>query len=325
MHQSPMIVSMLALVIGDSGQDGQILSLKLQSLGMKVIGVSRSRVLFNGQSREPVDLVSPERSYEFLSEYQPKLVFHVAAIHGSSVLQSSVISQQGQEMHECHVGITQNVLNWMVSESKDTRLHVALSSQMYTANQRETNVDELTETSPINFYGQTKVDAWNLLKRFRNEYALQANASILFNHASRFSKKGFVFSILAEQFAKVIKGEVDSISVRDPSARIDVSSALEVCDAMINSVNMAPTEDFVFASGKLTYLSEVIENTIRKFGLPESCFFSDWKKAPNELSPKNTLIANPKKASDLLGWRSKMSPEDILEVMIIHEINRGVV
>lgn len=317
-----MLVSMWALVIGDSGQDGQILSLRLRSLGLDVLGVSRSRTLVNDHSQEPVYLSDQKICDEFLSKYEPQVIFHVAAVHGSSNLQETIISQHRQEMYACHVEITKNVLRWIELKSQTSKFHLALSSQMYSPKYTDFLVDELTETNPSNYYGQTKVEAWALVKLFREQHSLSANASILFNHASIFSKNDFVFSFLAEQFSHVINKESDQIYLRDPWASIDVSWAFEVCDAMLSSIRIAPQEDFVFASGTNRELNEIVQNTLLRFGLNKSCLTWDSKMQTSGLTSKNSLIANPHKAKSLLGWNTELSPEDILETMVLHKLSK---
>jgi GDPmannose 4,6-dehydratase len=313
---------MWALVIGDSGQDGQILSSQLKSDGFEVLGISRSRTLVNGKAQKPVDFINPILCHEFLSHYHPEVVFHVAAVHGASNSQDSVISLQSREMYECHVAITRNVLTWIEASSKITKFHIALSSQMYSAEYPNFHVDEFTQTNPQNFYGETKVEAWDLVKFFRNEFGLNASASILFNHASSLSRSDFVLSYLARQFFDVITSGKGNIDLRNPFTCVDISSAHEICDAMISNAKVAPSEDFVLASGINRNLNEIVQETLPRFNLQDSCLSWNPYLHLTQYPESNYLSAVPAKARNLLKWSATLSPTDILENMILDELKK---
>jgi GDPmannose 4,6-dehydratase len=317
-----MLVSMRALVIGDSGQDGQLLSAQLKSDGYEVLGISRSRTLVNGVAQEPVDFINPISCHEFLSLYHPEVVFHVAAIHGASHSQDAVISLQSKEMYECHVAITRNVLTWIEAISNMTKFHIALSSQMYSAEYPNFYVDEFTQTNPQNFYGETKVEAWDLVKFFRNEFGLNASASILFNHASSLSRSDFVLSYLARQFFDVITSGKGSIDLRNPFTCVDISSAHEICDAMTSNVKVAPSEDFVLASGINRSLNEIVQKTLPRFNLQESCLSWNPYLHLTQFPERNYLTAVPVKARNMLKWSTTLTPTDILENMILDELKK---
>ena len=116
---------MIALVIGDTGQDGRILSKKLKSLGYKVLGVSRSRTVFESYTWPAVNLYSQVQAHDFLNHFSPALIFHVAAIHGSSEVQPSVIESSREDMYACHVGITRNIVLW-AKLNRDTSARCSL-------------------------------------------------------------------------------------------------------------------------------------------------------------------------------------------------------
>jgi nucleoside-diphosphate-sugar epimerase len=160
-----MLVSVIALVIGSAGQDGQILVSDLSRLGYKVIAVSRLAIHFESLPEAFYDLSQENLAHQFLSKYEPNLIFHVGAVHGSSETQNSIIATNKADIYSCHVEITRNILSWLAS-NPSTRFHLALSSQMYQASSFATPVTEMTPTNPQNFYGQTKSEAWDLLREY---------------------------------------------------------------------------------------------------------------------------------------------------------------
>jgi GDPmannose 4,6-dehydratase len=314
-----MLVSMIALVIGSEGQDGRILISKLSHLGYRILSVSRRTAYFQSESIPFCDLSQINFAHQFLSAYQPDLIFHVAAVHGSSDTQASTIDTQSAAMRACHVEITQNVVSWLPSHPK-TRFHVALSSQMYQVANLKGPVDESTPTDPQNFYGQTKSEAWDSIRASRDSQDLLVSASILFNHASRYSREEFVFSQIANQFVDVIERRKDTLSLRNPFATIDISSAFEICDAMILNTTHCPAEDFVLASGATSTLSEIIVRTASNLGVTKHFSDLDLIRHPSNLDIPPIVEANPRKAYELLGWKTKSSPEKILSEMIAHKL-----
>ena len=317
-----MLVSVIALLIGSNGQDGRILYSKLSSLGYKILAVSTNTAKFGSLTVPKPDLTEKGDAHAFLSHYQPNSIFHVAAVHGSSENQLSVINSAGSIMRACHVDITHNILSWL-RFNPNTKFHVALSSQMYRASSLIGSVSEETQTNPQNFYGETKSEAWTYIREYREKYELKVSASILFNHASEYSREDFVFSQLATQFVEISKKYRNIISLQNPSATIDISSAYEICDAMIKIVTRFPSEDFVLASGKNITLSDIVLRIASRLGLTSEILNLDDFRRSEFLDPSTCIKANPYKAKKLLGWEAKISPEDILEEIILHKL-RGV-
>ena len=317
-----MLVSVIALVIGSAGQDGQILVSDLSRLGYKVISVSRSTIQFESLPEAFCDLSQETLAHQFLSNYQPDLIFHVGAVHGSSETQNSIIATNKADMYSCHVEITRNILSWLAS-NPNTRFHLALSSQMYQASSFAIPVTEMTPTNPQNFYGQTKSEAWNLLREYRTHNNLKVSASILFNHASKYSRNDFVFAELAKQFVEVFNGERSSISLRNPFATIDVSSAFEVCNAMMLNVTHFPNEDFVLASGRIVRLSEIITSVASDLGVSNRISNLDYFLHSKTSDSPPIVLADPSKAKKLLGWQAELTPESILLEIVSHKLKEN--
>jgi GDP-D-mannose dehydratase len=317
-----MLMRVIALVVGSSGQDGRILELELSRLGYKVLAASSSATQYESLPITYCDLSKVDMAHQLLTTYQPDLIFHVAAIHGSSETQDSIIATKRAEMYACHVGITQNILTWLTSNPL-TKLHVALSSQMYQATHSATPINELSITNPQNFYGQTKSEAWDLLREYRSSHDLKVSASILFNHSSKYSKDEFVFAKLANQFVEVLRRERTSLSLRNPSAMIDISSAFEICSAMILNVIRFPQEDFVLASGKPVRLSDVILSVAAKLGVSNQISNIDHFCHPKISDFSSIVLADPKKARELLHWQAEIAPAEILLEIISHKLMAG--
>jgi len=306
---------MKVLVIGANGQDGRIISDRLKSNGHQVIGVTSpsSRKSVGKDNVFNIDLSVSSLANDFLTKFQPRIIFHVAAVHGSSVTLNNVVADRRGEMFKCHVEITQNLLNWIRKHSQ-SRLHVALSSQMYSTSGSMTKINESSPTNPQNFYGQTKLEAWELIKEHRKNFGVSANASILFNHSSEYSSSQFLFPTLVTKLIESNFADISELQLSNPNSLIDITDAVEICDAIIKSVNLTPTEDYVLGSGKQISLSDLVGEINQKFKTCEIIKKVELGDLTGEIPA--VLMSDIAKAKMNLDWCPKNSPVELLDRMI---------
>ncbi len=314
------------LVIGATGQDGSILVSQYLRTGCEVFGVTRDAKKLkevslrnrNFQAAVDVDLYSPKEAMQFLRATNPDIIFHLAAIHASSTNMARLGQESFDEMHMCHVEITRNILNWQ-RENISAKLVVALSSQMYSSNTESRNISENSMVFPSTKYGETKAEAFSLIKNYRQKYGVRAGGAILFNHTSTLSRKDFLFQVVAKQIVEIIAGNSNEVSLRNPEASLDICSAEEVCEGLILLSSLEMLDDFVFSSGK--------EQTIRKVIMDvfELCQIDSKPTivaTQNYSEVQKSLVGNPAKAKKLLGWQSRKMPSEILYEMVIDQVKQ---
>lgn len=304
------------MVIGSAGQDGSILiDLYLKS-GHTVFGVALTRVYFpvvnsHNYRQVLVDLSNPDLAERLLNELRPDLIFHCAAVHASSGSMSILGKAAYEKMFQCHVSITQNALEWIRVNSQ-VKLVVALSSQMYSAKAGANILKETSLPSPSTVYGHSKWAAFELIKRYRDLHGIWASGAILFNHSSIRSKPSFLFPQLTKQFQDVFMGDRRTINVRNVNSYIDIASAVEICTGMSQMVTLDSPEDFVFGSGSLCSVRELIHEVGQTLNLPKKIeIVSDTHE-----EVKNSLVSDITKARNFLDWKPQLKPRDILLNMI---------
>lgn len=307
---------MRVLITGVAGQDGSILGELYQSLGHEVIGVTTrnpSQTKFNGYENylHQVNLAREDVAKGFLTEIKPDVILHMAAVHGSSQKMPLIEKSQSIAMHDCHVAITKNLLDW-IKCFQNTRLVVALSSQMYSGKNGCLLVDEDSEPNPQNLYGETKLQAFNLLRNYREKFGVWASGAILFNHTSIRSKPDFLFPQLAAQFKEVFEGRRSNLEVRNGKAMIDITSAVEICNGIQSLATLGEPSDFVFGHGKMQSIEDIVEETLKKFNLGNQIGI----RSLEDSLPSFTLMSNPGKAKEKLHWVARKEGQEILANMI---------
>jgi GDP-4-dehydro-6-deoxy-D-mannose reductase len=305
---------MRILITGVAGQDGAILSERHIRNGDQVWGSTSASSLKEPKDLQIIDneLHRPIIANKILNQIRPDRIYHLAARHFNSTNTIDINKEIKREMYACHVEITRNILNWQVT-NPTTKSIVALSSQMYSQNNHETKIDEKSICTPRNYYGKTKTLAFSLIQQYRSEYNVKSYGAILFNHTSIKSKPEFLFPLLAKQMSDIIKGVSNEILLEDPDAKIDICHALEVCDGLFTLMDYEPPCDLVFASGRLTRISDLIQLTFEllEFKNSYSIIRSRGKSEDN-----GNLVGDNGLASKLIGWKAIKTPQEILAEQI---------
>jgi GDP-D-mannose dehydratase len=162
------------------------------------------------------------------------------------------------EMQRLHVDATRNFLEAIELLGLDTHLVVAGSSRIFSPTEEITRVSEDTSPNPQDFYGESKLAAWELVKKARDEFGTRASFLVLFNHESPRRPEGYFSSDMAKAIIEFLAGSVNNIQVRDSGAFGDWSDARDVVALMAKAAEMDRGQDFVVSSGVLLGVEEVV-------------------------------------------------------------------
>ncbi len=313
---------MSILITGINGQDGRIISRHFKSVGEEVFGISRHNVSYPDSEigkEERIDIGDFGAFSNFLDNVNPTKIFHLAASHANSTQMQNHGEDFESEMYSLHVQATKNILEWQKCNPRTkSKLVVALSSQMFTAENFRTTIDEGSPINPSSKYGLTKAKAFELIKQYRKNYGIYATGAILFNHSSPFSKQDFVLIEIAKQFIDVLSGKKNEIKLRNFDAELDISDAEHICNALIEMLNLANPEDFVLSSGKLTNLKNLTIDCLARYNVVRRIELISTH--PSQAS-RNNLIGNSQKATTKLNWKPSQDP--VLILVKIIEALRG--
>jgi len=300
------------LVTGAHGQDGIYLVSSLKMAGHEVIEVGRSRSKFFrfGQlvEGESPKLEDPIVAAEFLNSQRPDFILHFAAVHYPAMLQGGASNQD--RMFACHVTTTKNLLDWMV-DSKNSKMVVALSSQMYSTKDENLVIHEESDHNPVTFYGKTKSEAHNLVRRYSDKYQINASGAIFFNHTSIRSKANFLFPILAKSISDSIKNGFQDVRIKNSNSYLDIGWSDEYCEGVLSMLQEDRLTDYIFSSGQALKISLIVEDALLKMGhqgkvnLLSESVETNW-----------CLVGDNTKARKNLFWRPQKTASEILVNMI---------
>lgn len=310
---------MRALIIGPNGQDGKLIRDRINVIRNQVYGLTRNTLLNFSRDRI-IEIEKRARSdssdlNSILEHLKPDLIFHMAAIHGSSNSMQSEIHRNKNEMLELHVGYTKSILEWQLNHPS-SKSFFALSSQMYSYSASEQSINEDTEFSPQNFYGETKVIALELIREYRSTSKVNASGLILFNHASEYNNKKFLFPIIAQQLSLILQGATNQLSLRNPLASIEMTSAREIVDAIMLISELGESGDFVLAQGVSYKIERIIQEVCKILNLPGIDIESI---NPPIIEP--CLVGDITKAKKVLNWAPSQKPWEVLKDMTIKTSN----
>lgn len=171
--------------------------------------------------------------------------------------------------------------------------------------------DEATPVAPITPYGCAKSFATQLVQFYRHTAGLFAVNGILFNHESPRRGENFVTRKICRAAAAIKFGKQKELVLGDLTARRDWGHARDYVQGMWLALQHGTAEDFVFATGRLHSVQEIVEAAFGIAGL-------DWRQhvrcEPKFLRPADPhqVVGNPAKAGRLLNWQAKISFEQLI-------------
>ena len=317
-----------AFITGITGQDGSYLAELLLAKGYEVHGLIRRASTFNTQRIDHLyldphhpeamlhlhygDLIDGSRLATLLAEIQPHEIYNLAA-------QSHVrVSFDEPEYTGDTTGLgTIRLLEAMRQSSPGARFYQASSSEMFGAANPPQN--EGTEFYPRSPYGVAKVYSYWITKNYREAYGLFAVNGILFNHESPRRGETFVTRKITRAVARIANGLQKELFLGNLDARRDWGYAPEYVVAMWKMLQINNPNDYVIGSGTDISVRDFVQMSFEHVGL-------DWEKyvrfderyiRPTEV---DTLVADASRAESSLGWKADVSPKQLAELMVDHDI-----
>lgn len=324
MTPAPSLPRKQALVTGVTGQDGSYLCELLLGKGYEVHGivrrtssVERSRLLHlykdsNVYNRtlflHYADLDDPTTFRRLLTKIQPAEVYHLAG--QSHVGLSFEIPESTCEMTAMG---TLRLLEMIRDLPSPPRLFHASSSEVF-GRPKVAPQNEETALGPVSPYGCAKAFATSMVRVYRESFRLFACNGIMYNHESPRRGENFVTRKICRAAAAIKAGLQDKLLLGDTSALRDWGYAPDYVQGMWLALNHHEPGDYVFATGHLHRVQDVVEIAFSAVGL-------DWKNHvtldPRMLRPAEpvNLVGDPRKARTVLGWSPQTPFPEIIRTM----------
>lgn len=316
------------LITGGKGQDGTLLRQLFEQQGIEVFCFGRPvenlGLTLHGTPSEKdlisfnADLSNFDNCLNSVASIKPDTIFHLAAVHAPShEMGSAAWASNRESTFKTHVTITKNLIDAIVETDLKSQLIVAGSSRMYTPKDSTLIVNEATPTNPHDYYGETKVEAWETLIAERDRTGLSLKMAILFNHESKFRKEGYLFRDLAKQIKLFESGSQDHIEVRDPDFRGDWHSAQDTAEGLQLMAHHERMTDLVLASGRLISVRDIIDAYFEIYSprrLPKIV-----SKSLGEAQRSNFAVIGDIRLAENLGWKPRRTLTSILHEMVVSE------
>ena len=307
-----------ALITGVTGQDGSYLADLLLEKGYEVHGLVRRSSTENYERIQHLhgkielhqgDLLDQSSLVGCLREVQPGEVYNLGA-------QSFVPTSWGQPTltgEFTALGVTR-MLEAIRLVDPEVRFYQASSSEMF-GRVVETPQNEATPFYPRSPYAVAKLYGHWITVNYRESYGLHAVSGILFNHESPRRGREFVTRKVSETVAKIALGLADELRLGNVESMRDWGYAREYVDAMWRMLQRDDPQDFVIGTGTQNSVRECFEIAFEHVGLDPADFV---KSDPKLVRPAevDTLLADPAKAREELGWAAETTFSDLVVMMV---------
>ena len=337
-----------ALISGITGQDGAYLASFLLRKGYAVHGVKRRSSLFNTARIDGL--------YEDLHEEDPHFFLHYGDLTDASNLIRIIQQVQPDEIYnlaaQSHVKVSFETPEYTANSDAlgtlrlleairilgledHTRFYQASTSELF-GKVRETPQSETTPFYPRSPYAAAKLYAYWITVNYREAYGIFASNGILFNHESELRGETFVTRKITRAAARIALGLQDRTWLGNLDAKRDWGHAEDYVEAMWRILQHDRPDDFVVATGETHSVREFASLAFREVGLElewhgkgldEKGVEAGTGRVLVEVDPRyfrptevELLLGDPSKAERELGWKRRVSFEDLVRRMVRYDM-----
>lgn len=339
-----------ALITGVTGQDGAYLSEFLLDRGYEVHGIKRRTSLFNtaridhlfegeyGQSGQFVlhhgDMTDSSSLTHILQQVQPDEVYNLAAqSHVAVSFEEPEYTANSDALGTLRLLEAIRILGL----GEKTRFYQASTSELYGLVQ-ETPQRETTPFYPRSPYAAAKLYAYWITVNYREAYDLFACNGILFNHESPIRGETFVTRKITRALARIKLGTQDCLYLGNMDAKRDWGHARDYVEMMWLMLQRDEPRDYVIATGVQYSVRDFVEAAAEELGLSIAWQGSgkDERGIDGEgrtivaVDPRyyrptevETLLGDPTRAREELGWQPRTSFVDLVREMVQHDLEEA--
>jgi GDPmannose 4,6-dehydratase len=337
----------IALITGVTGQDGAYLAEFLLDKGYEVHGIKRRTSLFNTDRIDHLyhdqhdagrplylhhgDMTDSSSLLRIIQQVQPDEIYNLAA--------QSHVAVSFEEPEYTANSDALGVLRLLeairiLGLEKKTRFYQASTSELYGLVQ-ETPQKETTPFYPRSPYAVAKLYGYWIVVNYREAYGMYACNGILFNHESPIRGETFVTRKITRALARIKLGLQDCLFLGNMDAKRDWGHARDYIEMQWLMLQQDQPEDFVIATGVQYSVRDFVNIAAEELGMKirwqgsgvdEVGYLGD--KAIVRVDPRyfrptevETLLGDPSKAKEKLGWTPKITFKDLVAEMVREDLN----
>jgi GDPmannose 4,6-dehydratase len=336
-----------ALITGITGQDGAYLAEYLLAKGYDVHGIKRRASSFNTGRIDHLyqdphdnnrrfslhygDMTDANNLLRIIQEVRPNEIYNLAA-------QSHVAVSFESPEYTANVDAlgTLRILEAIrtLGLTSSVRFYQASTSELY-GKAVEMPQSESTPFHPRSPYSVAKLYAYWITVNYREAYGLYACNGILFNHESPIRGETFVTRKITRGLARIKVGVQDCLYLGNLDAKRDWGHARDYVEMQWLMLQQECPEDFVIATGLQYSVREFVDAaaiemnmqlTWRGHGADEKAFDKHGRcvvavdKRYFRPAEVDTLVGDATKARVKLGWRPKVTFQELVAEMVAADL-----
>ena len=344
-----------ALITGITGQDGAYLAEFLLGKGYEVHGIKRRASLFNTDRIDHLYQDPHEKNRHFILHYgdlndSMSLVRIIQQVRPDEIYnlgaQSHVaVSFETPEYTADTVGLGALRILEAIRISgleKTTRFYQASTSELY-GKVQEMPQKETTPFYPRSPYAVAKLYAYWITVNYREAYGMYACNGILFNHESPIRGETFVTRKITRAVARISLDLQECLYLGNLDAKRDWGHAKDYVEMQWLMLQQDEPEDFCIATGVQYSVRDFVNAAANELGIHLRWEGSDVdeqgivvdpgttslkpdqvivKVDPRYFRPTEveTLLGDPAKAKEKLGWVPKITLEEMVAEMVREDL-----
>ena len=345
----------VALITGITGQDGAYLAELLLNKGYIVHGIKRRASSFNTDRIDHLyqdphldnknfilhygDLTDSTNLIRIIKQVQPDEIYNLAAMsHVAVSFESPEYTADVDGLGTLRILEAIRILGL----EKKTKFYQASTSELYGLVQ-ETPQTETTPFYPRSPYAVAKMYAYWITVNYREAYGIYACNGILFNHESPLRGETFVTRKITRAIARIKLGLQDCLYLGNLDALRDWGHAKDYVEMQWLMLQQEKAEDFVIATGKQYSVRDFVNAAAKQLdmqirwegtGVDEKGYLINPSSQAGEVdvatqkpiiqvdekyfrpTEVETLLGDPSKAKQKLGWTPKITFEALVSEMV---------
>ena len=351
----------VALITGVTGQDGSYLAELLLEKGYVVHGIKRRSSSFNTERVDHIyqdlhiengnfflhygDLTDTSNLIRIIQEIRPDEVYNLGAqSHVAVSFESPEYTADVDAMGTLRLLEAIRICGL----EKKTRFYQASTSELYGLVQ-ETPQRETTPFYPRSPYAVAKLYAYWITVNYRESYGIYACNGILFNHESPRRGETFVTRKITRAIANISQGIESCLYLGNLDSLRDWGHAKDYVRMQWMMLQQDTPEDFVIATGKQISVREFVRMSAEEVGLVLEFSGEGVNEIATVLSKTSecatgvnvgdvivrvdpryfrpaeveTLLGDPTKAKEKLGWVPEISVEEMCKEMVASDLTKA--
>jgi len=336
-----------ALITGITGQDGSYLAELLLSKGYEVHGVKRRSSLFNTDRIDHLytdphiagtklflhygDMTDTSSLIRIIQQVQPDEIYNLAAqSHVQVSFEEPEYTADSDAVGALRILEAIRILGL----TSKTKFYQASTSELY-GDVQETPQTEKTPFYPRSPYAVAKIYSYWITVNYRESYNIFACNGILFNHESERRGETFVTRKITRALARIKLNLQECLYLGNLNALRDWGHAKDYVYMMWLMLQQEKPEDYVIATGVQYSVRDFVNIAASEIGITIT-----WKGSgldekgyddsgrciicvdPRYFRPAEveTLLGDPSKAKEKLGWTPKISFKELVSEMMTSDM-----